>query len=141
MKFNVALFATALLALSNGASAAPTPAEALAARDLHWAVGYFFDSLGGFGVERGVNNVGGSCTSPAAPAGVRIPCNCPPTRADFIDTVVRNVQAGHVISGNGAGAPTPFPDDRLQRLFTFRNTLQGMMCPIVATSWAKLLPH
>ncbi|KAF7332602.1 hypothetical protein MKEN_00143000 [Mycena kentingensis (nom. inval.)] len=133
MKFNVALFATALLAL---VSAAPAPA----ARDLHQDVRQFFDSIGGFGVERGVNNVGGSCTSPAAPAGVRIPCNCPPKRADFIDTVVRNVRAGHVVSGNGAGAPTSFPNDRLQRLFTFRNTLQGMMCPIVATKWAKLLP-
>nr|GAT60574.1 predicted protein [Mycena chlorophos] len=137
MKFSAALLTSVLFAIS--ASAAP--ASSLEARALSTDVTNFFNSIGGFGVKANVDNQGGSCTSPAAPAGARIPCNCPPSKASFISTVVKNVNAGHVVSGNGAGTPVSFPADRTERLFTFRDTLQGMLCPIVSTEWAKLLPQ
>ncbi|KAJ7065721.1 hypothetical protein C8F01DRAFT_1366654 [Mycena amicta] len=137
MKFSAALISTALFALS--ASAAP--AATLETRDLVGDVSGFFNEIGGFGVTANVDNQGGSCVSPFAPAGARIPCNCPPDAGAFINTVVANVNAGHVISGNGAGTPVSFPGDRTERLFTFRDTLQGMLCPIVSTAWAGLLPH
>ncbi|KAF7317337.1 hypothetical protein HMN09_00469400 [Mycena chlorophos] len=137
MKFSAAVLTSVLFALS--ASAAP--AASIETRDLTGDVTNFFNSIGGFGVQANVDNQGGSCTSPFAPAGARIPCSCPPDQGAFISTVVNNVNAGHVISGNGAGTPLSFPGDSTDRLFAFRDTLQGMLCPIVSTAWADLLPH
>ncbi|KAJ7761775.1 hypothetical protein B0H16DRAFT_1455974 [Mycena metata] len=141
MKFSAAFICTALFALS--ASAAP--AVSIETRDLAADVGNFFNFIGGYGVQAGVDNQGGSCTTPVAAA--RIPCSCPPDQGSFISTATANSQVGHVISGNGAGTAVSFAatgndaSDFTQRMFLFRDTMQGMGCPIVSTNWARLLPQ
>ncbi|KAJ7908919.1 hypothetical protein B0H13DRAFT_2015480 [Mycena leptocephala] len=141
MKFSAALISTALFALT--ASAAP--AVSIETRDVATDVGLFFGFIGGYGVQAGVDNQGGACSTPVAAA--RIPCSCPPDQGVFIATATANSQAGHVISGNGAGTPVSFAEtgdnagDFTQRMFLFRDTLQGMGCPIISTNWARLLPQ
>ncbi|KAJ7186616.1 hypothetical protein C8R46DRAFT_1024650 [Mycena filopes] len=132
-------------ALLGALSASAAPAVSIATRDLGTDVGLFFGFIGGYGVQAGVDNQGGACSTPVAAA--RIPCSCPPDQGAFISTATANAQAGHVISGNGAGTPVSFAEtgdnanDFTQRMFLFRDTMQGMGCPIIATNWAKLLPH
>ncbi|KAJ7694566.1 hypothetical protein B0H17DRAFT_1057129 [Mycena rosella] len=157
MKFSAALISTALFALT--ASAAP--AVSIETRDVATDVGLFFGFIGGYGVQAGVDNQGGACSTPVAAA--RIPCSyvrgcprmpatslyrrCPPDQGAFIATATANSQAGHVISGNGAGTPVSFAEtgdnasDFTQRMFLFRDTMQGMGCPIISTNWARLLPQ
>ncbi|KAJ7045996.1 hypothetical protein C8F04DRAFT_1066988 [Mycena alexandri] len=142
MKFSAALISTVLFALT--ASAAP--AVSIETRDVAADVGNFFGFIGGYGVQAGVDNQGGACSTPVAAA--RIPCSyvlacprmlatslyrrCPPDQGAFISTATANSQAGH--TGDDAG-------DFTQRMFLFRDTLQGMGCPIVSTNWARLLPQ
>ncbi|KAF7299456.1 hypothetical protein MIND_00895500 [Mycena indigotica] len=94
-----------------------------------------------FGVARGKNPTGtGDCSGLR---GIKIPCSCPPTRADFINSLNANVKAGHDI--HNPAVPAPFPSDnsirsQITRLQTQISSLQnlrgpGVGCPAVSTNW------
>ena len=91
-----------------------------------------------FGVTAGQSKSGGTC---AGTNNVRIPCNCPPDRSQFISKLDQFVQAG-----NAFGTATPFPEDnskqsQITRLQTSIVALQnfdgqpGKGCPAASTTF------
>jgi len=102
-----------------------------------------------FGIEQGANPTGtGDCDGVVGPAGspIRIPCLCPPKRADFIQTLISNVRAGQVLNNPSVKVTFPVDDSKAgkqARLNAAAVTLQnlegeGKGCPIAATTWKKL---
>ncbi|KAH7104657.1 hypothetical protein BKA62DRAFT_472175 [Auriculariales sp. MPI-PUGE-AT-0066] len=102
-----------------------------------------------FGVAPGQNPTGtGDCDGAGNPSGqpIRIPCQCPPNRADFIQSLIENVRAGHVLKNPSISVTFPTDDSKTSkqaRLNTAAVTLQnfageGKGCPLAATSWKKL---
>ncbi|KAK1227350.1 hypothetical protein PQX77_009672 [Marasmius sp. AFHP31] len=99
-----------------------------------------------FGHQRGLNPTGtGDCDGiPGAP---KIPCSCPPDRAEFVNQLNANVAAGHAVKN--PAAPVSFPtgdskDDQRARLQASLVTLQnlngpGVGCPAVSTTFLKQL--
>ncbi|KIY69290.1 hypothetical protein CYLTODRAFT_452696 [Cylindrobasidium torrendii FP15055 ss-10] len=99
-----------------------------------------------FGVESGVNPDGtGNCDGIAGPDGkpVLIPCDCPPSRQSFIDSLNANVAAGKAV--NNPDVAVEFPEDdsvesQLARFNAATVTLQnlngpGVGCPQAATTF------
>ncbi|KAF7356562.1 hypothetical protein MVEN_00989900 [Mycena venus] len=98
-----------------------------------------------FGISPGVNPTGtGDCDGVN---GIKIPCSCPPSRDDFINSLSANVAAGHDV--NNPGVPAPFPTDNSQqsaitRMQTSISTLQnlhgaGVGCPAASTTFSAQL--
>ncbi|KAH9834182.1 uncharacterized protein C8Q71DRAFT_771562 [Rhodofomes roseus] len=98
-----------------------------------------------FGVTAGIPDPAGSASC-VNPAGVLIPCQCPPDRDSFIAELNQNVAAGKVL--NNPSVAVTFPEDgsvqsQLARLQACTVTLQslngsGVGCPVAATNWANL---
>ncbi|RDX46550.1 hypothetical protein OH76DRAFT_1406858 [Lentinus brumalis] len=97
-----------------------------------------------FGVTPGTGADGtGNCIGVN---NVKIPCSCPPSRADFLASLNANVAAGHAI--NNPPISTPFPTgnskaDQQARISTLLSTLQnlhgpGVGCPAVSTVYGQL---
>lgn len=99
-----------------------------------------------FGLAAGINPTGtGDCDGITNAAGnvVKIPCFCPPNRADFIASLEANVAAGRVV--NNPGVSVSFPtgnskDEKLQRMQAALVTLQnlrgpGVGCPAASTTF------
>ncbi|KAJ6581549.1 hypothetical protein B0H19DRAFT_1061093 [Mycena capillaripes] len=98
-----------------------------------------------FGVNPGVNPTGtGDCDGIN---GIKIPCACPPSRDDFINSLSANVAAGHDV--NNPGVPAPFPTDnsiasQITRVQTAISSLQnlhgpGVGCPAASTTFSAQL--
>ncbi|KAK7025266.1 hypothetical protein R3P38DRAFT_3316793 [Favolaschia claudopus] len=98
-----------------------------------------------FGVNPGTNPTGtGDCDGIN---GIKIPCSCPPSRQDFLNSLSANVAAGHDV--NNPGVPAPFPTDNSQgaaiaRMQTIISSLQnlrgpGVGCPAAATTYSAQL--
>jgi len=78
---------------------------------------------------------------------INIPCNCPPSRDDFINSLNANVAAGHAV--NNPGVAVQFPSDntpqaaatRIQaQLVTLQNLRgPGVGCPASATTFLAAL--
>ena len=147
MKFSVALLA---IAAANSISALP-----ISRRGVNVAL------VPEFGHEAGLNPTGtGDCDGIRNPAGVivKIPCNCPPPREDFLAVRNRlflsctnaniekalnaNVAAGHAV--NNPSVTLSFPEDdspasQLARVTATLATLQnlkgpGVGCPAASTT-------
>jgi len=99
-----------------------------------------------FGHPQGLNPTGtGDCDGIRNAAGVvvKIPCACPPNRADFLQSLNANVNAGRAV--NNPGISVSFPTDgskasQLARMQTALITLQnlrgpGVGCPAAATTF------
>jgi hypothetical protein len=98
-----------------------------------------------FGINPGTNPTGtGDCDGVN---GIKIPCACPPSRDDFINSLSANVAAGHDV--NNPAVPAPFPTDNSQqsaitRMQTSISTLQnlhgaGVGCPAASTTFSAQL--
>lgn len=94
-----------------------------------------------FGLQSGLNPTGtGDCDGIN---GIKIPCSCPPDRAEFLRQLNANVVAGRAI--NNPGVAVSFPTDnskqsKLARLNAATVTLQnlrgpGVGCPQAATTF------
>lgn len=90
----------------------------------------------------------GSCDGAALDATgkpQRVPCTCPPVRADFIAHVIENVRANKVV--NNTVVPWSFPtgsslEDQLGRIYSATVSLQNLFgpgkgCPNAATTLNK----
>jgi len=99
-----------------------------------------------FGVQPGKNPTGtGDCDGVQNAAGqvVKIPCSCPPTRADFLKSLNANVAAGKAV--NNPSVAVSFPTDnskasQLARMEAAIVTLQnlkgpGVGCPAASTTF------
>ncbi|KAI0275927.1 hypothetical protein BGY98DRAFT_746690 [Russula aff. rugulosa BPL654] len=100
-----------------------------------------------FGFSSGVNPTGtGDCDGAVKGANgqpIKVPCACPPDRTTFINDLIANVAAGHVL--NNPVVPISFPEDdstasQLARLNAASVTLQnlngpGKGCPIASTTF------
>jgi len=100
-----------------------------------------------FGFSSGVNPTGtGDCDGAVKGSNgqpIKIPCDCPPDRATFINILNANVAAGHVL--NNPSVLLSFPEDnskasQLARLNAASVTLQnlngpGKGCPVVSTTF------
>ena len=93
-----------------------------------------------FGITANQGKNKGTCVGNNA---VRIPCDCPPDRVQFIDKLNQFVQAG-----NAFGVKTPFPEDnskqsQITRLQTSIVALQnfdgqpGKGCPAASTTFVQ----
>ncbi|KAH7103613.1 hypothetical protein BKA62DRAFT_615853 [Auriculariales sp. MPI-PUGE-AT-0066] len=102
-----------------------------------------------FGIKAGVNPTGsGDCDGVVGPNGepIRIPCQCPPNRKDFIKSLVKNIRVGHVLNNPTVSLAYPLDGSKAAkqaRLNAAAVTLQnlegeGKGCPIAATTWKKL---
>lgn len=99
-----------------------------------------------FGHPQGLNPTGtGDCDGIRNAAGVvvKIPCACPPNRADFLQSLNANVNAGRAV--NNPGVAVSFPTDnskasQLTRMQAALVTLQnlrgpGVGCPAASTTF------
>lgn len=99
-----------------------------------------------FGHPQGLNPTGtGDCDGITNAAGVvvKIPCACPPNRADFLASLNANVNAGRAV--NNPGVSVSFPTDgskasQLTRMQAALVTLQnlrgpGVGCPAASTTF------
>lgn len=99
-----------------------------------------------FGHPQGLNPTGtGDCDGITNAAGVvvKIPCACPPNRADFIASLNANVNAGRAV--NNPGVSVSFPTDgskasQITRMQAALVTLQnlrgpGVGCPAASTTF------
>jgi len=99
-----------------------------------------------FGVQAGVNPSGsGDCDGITNASGqvVKIPCTCPPTRNDFLQSLNANVDAGKAV--NNPSVALSFPTDnsktsQLARIEAAIVTLQnlkgpGVGCPAASTTF------
>ena len=130
-------FVTAILALTvTAAPQAPAPAIPDAST--------IASLVPDFGVQPGQGNDGqGNCVTPVAPN--KIPCTCPPPRAQYLSQLTAAVQAG-----NTFGLPAPFPTgqdkasqtSRLQTMLSVMqniNGAKGVGCPAVSTTFKQTL--
>lgn len=88
----------------------------------------------------------GDCSGPVQPDGSvkRVPCACPPTRPDFIDALLANIEAGRAV--NNPSVRVTFPiggskEDQHARITAASITLQnldgpGQGCPNASTTFA-----
>jgi len=138
MKFICAVFA--LFAVVSSVSA--IPALFNMKRDVP------VDLIPQFGITPGLNPSGsGSCDGIDGPSGqpILIPCDCPPSREQFIADLNANVAAGHCINNTEVAVP-PFPTDNstASQLTIFHIctiTLQNLVgpgkgCPQSSTTWS-----
>jgi len=99
-----------------------------------------------FGHEAGLNPAGtGDCDGITNAAGqvVKIPCFCPPNRADFIKSLNANVAVGHAVNNTGVVVTFPAGNDKAARLARINAaivTLQnlrgpGVGCPLASTTF------
>ncbi|KAG7088782.1 hypothetical protein E1B28_012748 [Marasmius oreades] len=97
-----------------------------------------------FGLQAGLNPTGtGDCDG--IPGGPKIPCSCPPDRAEFIRQLNANVNAGHAV--NNPSVAVQFPtsnskEDQIARIQASLVTLQnlkgpGVGCPAASTTFVK----
>jgi hypothetical protein len=97
-----------------------------------------------FGVKTGDGDDGtGNCITPFAAA--KIPCTCPPPRAQYLAQLTAAVQAG-----NTFGLPAPFPTgtDNASQIARFQTMLavlqningaKGRGCPAISTIFKQSL--
>jgi len=99
-----------------------------------------------FGHQAGLNPTGtGDCDGITNAAGqvVKIPCFCPPSRADFLKSVNANVDAGHAVKNPGIAVSFPTGNDKVSKLARMNAaivTLQnlrgpGVGCPAASTTF------
>lgn len=99
-----------------------------------------------FGHPSGLNPTGtGDCDGIRNAAGVvvKIPCACPPSRADFLQSLNANVNAGRAVNNPGIAVSFPTDDSKaskLARMQTALVTLQnlrgpGVGCPAASTTF------
>jgi len=140
MKFIYAVFA--LSAVVSSVSATPTLFNRYIKRDVP------SDLIPQFGVTAGLNPSGtGDCDGVDGPTGqpIKIPCDCPPPREQFIADLNANVAAGHCINNTEVTVP-PFPTDNSTAsqltifhicTITLQNLVgQGKGCPQSSTTWS-----
>ncbi|KAL5482411.1 hypothetical protein ACEPAI_9005 [Sanghuangporus weigelae] len=104
-----------------------------------------------FGHDANVNPTGtGDCDGAVNGANgqpIKVPCACPPDRTTFINSLIGNLNAGHVVNNPSVGIS--FPSDNsvpsIQARFNAASvTLQnlngaGKGCPQVSTTWTAQL--
>jgi hypothetical protein len=99
-----------------------------------------------FGLQAGLNPTGsGNCDGITNAAGevIKIPCFCPPPRADFIKALSANVAVGHAVNNTDVAVTFPTGNDKaskLARINTAIVTLQnlrgpGIGCPAASTTF------
>ncbi|MCJ1444172.1 MAG: hypothetical protein MMC23_004673 [Stictis urceolatum] len=95
-----------------------------------------------FGVTAGQNNVDGSCDGSVP--GVKIPCDCPPSKDAFIPKLNEFLAAGQVPDGTKISFPTSDSvQDQITRAMVTLNVLQnfsgnsGVGCPASSTTLLK----
>jgi hypothetical protein len=103
-----------------------------------------------FGLQSGLNPTGtGDCDGIKNAAGVvvKVPCSCPPPRADFIKSLNENVAAGHAVNNPSVAVSFPTGNDKnskIARINAALVTLQnlhgpGVGCPAASTTFVAQL--
>lgn len=100
------------------------------------------------GFTAGLNPTGtGNCQGADGPSGPEIPCDCPPSQADFVTALQANVAAGEAI--HNPSVKLTFPTDNsnasqqariVAGIITIQNLKgPGVGCPAVSTTLSAQL--